>query len=73
MPVRARRRLRLHSPYCCHWGAGPWHHPMYAPPPWRSRMPSPEEEKEEVQEYIEALKEEIEAAEEHLKELEKPE
>lgn len=71
MPVRARRRLRLHSPYCHHWGSGPWHHPMYGPPPpWWSRAPSPEEEKELVQEYIEDLKEEIKAAEEHLEALE---
>ena len=72
MPGRRRRRLRLHSPGCCHWGGGPWHHAMYGPPPWWSRMPSPEEEKEAVHEYIEALKEEIEAAEGHLKELEEP-
>ena len=35
-----------------------------------ARMPSPEDEKELVQEYIDALKEELEAAEEHLKALE---
>lgn len=75
MPVRARKRMRLHWPYCCGWGH--WHHSMYGPygpsPPWWGARVSPEEEKEAIQEYIESLKEEIEAAEEHLKGLEKSE
>jgi hypothetical protein len=69
MPIR--RRLRLFWPYGHHWG--PCHHPMtpYGPPPgWGWGRPTPEEEKEYLDEYIEMLKEELAAAEEYRKELE---
>jgi len=52
---------------------GPYHHPMspYGPPPcWGWGRPSPEEEKEYLDEYIEMLKEELTIAEEYRKELE---
>ena len=71
MPIQRRRRLRLFWPYCHHGGA--WPHPMppYGPPPgWGWGRPTPEEEKEYLDNYIEMLKEELAAAEEYRKELE---
>ncbi|MEJ2177198.1 MAG: DUF5320 domain-containing protein [Gammaproteobacteria bacterium] len=71
MPIQRRRRLRYFWPHGCHMG--PWHHPMspYGPPPgWGWGRPTPEEEKEYLDEYIEMLKEELAAAEEYRKELE---
>jgi hypothetical protein len=73
MPIQRRRRLRLFWPYGHHWGALP--HPMshYGPPPgwggWGWGRPTPEEEKEYLDDYIEMLKEELAAAEEYRKEL----
>jgi hypothetical protein len=71
MSIQRRRRLRFFWPHGCHWGS--WHHPMspYGPPPgWGWGRPTPEEEKEYLDEYIEMLKEELAAAEEYRKELE---
>lgn len=72
MPIR--RRLRLCWPYG--YPMGPCHHPMphYGPPPgWAGtrgwRRPTPEEEKEYLDDYIEMLKEELAAAEEYRKEV----
>jgi hypothetical protein len=55
---------------------GAWPHPMppYGPPPgwggWGWGRPTPEEEKDYLDDYIEMLKEELAAAEEYRKELE---
>ena len=71
MPIQRRRRLRLFWPHGYHMG--PWHHPMppYGPSPgWGWGRPTPEEEKEYLDEYIEMLKEELATAEECRKELE---
>jgi hypothetical protein len=46
---------------------------MHTPPPWWSRTPSLEEEKEMLQEYIGMLKEELEMVEEYMKDIEKSE
>jgi hypothetical protein len=72
-----RRRRHLCWPQ---WGHGYWHHGYgypgygpYSPPPppgWSARM-TEEEEKEDLREYVAALKEELGAVEERLKELEK--
>ncbi len=74
MPVQRRRRMRLFWPPG--YRIGPWHHPMahYGPPPgwsgWCWGRPTPEEEKEYLDEYIEMLKEELATAEKYRKELE---
>ncbi|WP_303903677.1 DUF5320 domain-containing protein [Thiohalomonas denitrificans] len=74
MPIQRRRRLHSFWPPGYHMG--PWHHPMphYGPPPgwggWGWGRPTPEEEKEYLDDHIEMLKEELAAAEEYRKELE---
>ncbi len=74
MPLRMRRRRLWTHPA---WGN--WHHHGYAPcgpiplGPWCPVRMSVEEEKVELNEYIETLKEELEAAKETLEELEKSE
>jgi hypothetical protein len=58
MPVQRRRRLRLFWPHS--YPMGPWHHPAppYSPPAgWGWGRPTPEEETEYLDEYIEMLKE----------------
>lgn len=74
MPIRRRRRLRMLWPHGCQMA--PWHYPSppFGPPPgWGWGRPSLEEEKEYLDDYIEALKEELAAAEEYRKELDEAE
>ena len=76
MPLRMRRRLFWHHPGWGYWhqgcgapGYGPW--APHPPGPWWPARMTAEDEKEDLTEYVAALKEELSAVEERLKELEK--
>lgn len=77
MPFRRRRHLRPFWPHGHHWGHWPHPMPFYGPPPgwfggWGWERPTRDEEKEDLDDYIQALKEELAAAEEYRKKLDEP-
>jgi hypothetical protein len=66
---RSKLRRRRHWPYCQYCGTPQHPHGPYAYPPHHGQTEklTPEEEREDLKEYIEIMKEEIKDAEEQLK------